>query len=106
MLFVFFLNQVRYMNKKNCLLKIFKVASLAFILGLSLTACEFSSKEELIEAYGRNMGKDGYMTKDAYIIKWPAVHRGEVVAPPLTLKIPKKWLRVTPSADSAYSKDR
>jgi hypothetical protein len=26
--------------------------------------------------------------------------------PPLTLKTPKKWLRVTPLADSAYSKDR
>lgn len=78
----------------------------SLILATSLTACEFSSKEELIEAYGKTIGQDGYMTKDAYVIKWPAVHQGDIVAPPLTLKIPKKWLRVTPSADSAYSKDR
>lgn len=86
--------------------KAFKTVSLALLLATSLTACEFSSKEELIEAYGKTIGQDGYMTKDDYVIKWPAVYQGEVVAPPLTLKIPKKWLRVTPLADSAYSKDR
>ena len=86
--------------------KAFKTIALVLILGASLTGCEFSSKEELIEAYGKTIGQDGYMTKDDYVIKWPAVHQGDVVAPPLTLKIPKKWLRVTPLADSAYSKDR
>jgi hypothetical protein len=67
------------MSNKNYLFKAFKTVSLALLLATSLTACEISSKEELIEAYGKTIGQDGYMTKDDYVIKWPAVHRGEVV---------------------------
>jgi hypothetical protein len=91
------------MNIVGCL-KIFKWIGLILILLTSLTACEFTSKEEFIENDGKRIGIDGYMTNDDYVIKWPAVNSGGLVAPPLILKIPKKWLRVLPLSPNSYNK--
>jgi hypothetical protein len=95
------------MSNGNWLLKAFQKFGLALILGLSLTACELTSKETFIENDGKRLGQDGYMTKDDYVISWPSASRGgdnPVIAPPLTLKIPKKWLRVLPLSPQSYYK--